>query len=692
MRWIKKFVAIASMVSLLAGSSVVTHAQETVDIAKKCSLTIYKYDASAAKKGGIDESSLGSADGSEKKVGDMKDYAIAGVKFTYLKVAEFLQTSDSKNIEILYSLDKELAEILEMGDPTEITIAGEKVNCYSSDEINATLSERLKESSNDIKKDLEEFIRDNNGVTMDDTDEKGKTRAANLDMGLYLVVETGVPDQVYQTVNPFFVSLPMTNASGEEWIYDVFAYPKNQTDFPTFEKKVKNKTTGGDFSNTASASIGDTLTYRITSKLPTITTPATYLTEYSIADEAQEQITLGEEGFSATLTGKKNVKLEPADYYIAIAENAMTFSLSPLGLSKLNKGESKNLVIEYSGKLSQSPILGDLGMLNTASLTYKRTNSSFYETIGDGAKVYSYGIRITKTHKEAEISASTVTDEKDKERQKIQDQIRDLEEKIYEIEAEEDNLSDEENTASKRRDRERRIRELERQIENLTYNLEMLNRSTSASTQDTTPEFDFTKVKFKLKNEKTGKYMTVTGNTGTYTVIGSSDSATEFSASSSGTIDITGVGAGSYELYETATSDEYALLEAPIKIKINSTEDKISGYGVGYTKSESGNTVASTKISVSVTNSKGASATVNDGSVGMLESNSSPNAIVPVSVENLSEELVAELAMSDEELRDKGLLPQTGERGIYFMTYIGIASALCGCFILLASIKKRRKK
>lgn len=691
MRWIKKFVVITSMVSLLAGSCVVAQAQETVDITKKCSLTIFEYDASAAKKGGIDVSSMGSADGSEKKVGDMKDYAIAGVKFSYLKVADFLQTTDPKNVEILYPLDKELAELLELGDPTEITVSGEKQNGYSSDEICAALNERLKASARDTKKDLEEFISEKNGITMSDTDEKGRTRATNLDMGLYLVVETGVPDQVYQTVNPFFVSLPMTNASGDGWIYDVYAYPKNQTDYPTFEQKVKNKSTGGDFTNTASASIGDTLTYRITSKLPTITTPATYLSEYNFVDAAHEQIILDAEGVSVTLTGKKNVKLEPADYNIVIAENAMSFSLSSFGLSKINKGESKNLVIEYSGKLSQAPILGDSGMLSTASLTYKRTNSSYSETIGDGAKVYSYGVRITITHKEAEESTRSITDEKDKERKKIQDQIRELEKKIKEIEAEEDALSEEENTASKRRDRERRIRELERQIENLTYNEEMLNRSTYASSQDTTPEFDFTKVKFTLKNEKTGKYMTVTGKTGTYTVIGTSDTATEFSASASGTIDLTGVGAGSYELSETATSDEYALLEAPVKIKIDATEDKISGYGVGYTKSESGNTVASTKMSVSVTNSKGASATVNEAAVGMLESNSSTNAIVPVSVENLSEELVAELALTEEELRKQGLLPQTGERGIYYMTYVGIALALCGCIILL-SLKKSRKK
>ena len=61
------------------------------------------------------------------------------------------------------------------------------------------------------------------------TDTYGKTKAENLDLGLYLVVETKVPEMVTSTCNPFFISLPMTSGDGNGWIYDVTVYPKNLT-------------------------------------------------------------------------------------------------------------------------------------------------------------------------------------------------------------------------------------------------------------------------------------------------------------------------------------------------------------------------------------------------------------------------------------------------------------------------------
>lgn len=60
----------------------------------------------------------------------------------------------------------------------------------------------------------------------------------NLELGLYLVVETKVPEMVTSTCNPFFVCLPMTS-SGGSWIYDVTVYPKNLTGNPTLDKTLR---------------------------------------------------------------------------------------------------------------------------------------------------------------------------------------------------------------------------------------------------------------------------------------------------------------------------------------------------------------------------------------------------------------------------------------------------------------------
>ena len=70
------------------------------------------------------------------------------------------------------------------------------------------------------------------------TDENGYAKFDNLDLGLYLVIETKVPQSVVTAVTPFLVSVPMTrvqtgNTATEgqlkEWLYDVTVYPKNST-------------------------------------------------------------------------------------------------------------------------------------------------------------------------------------------------------------------------------------------------------------------------------------------------------------------------------------------------------------------------------------------------------------------------------------------------------------------------------
>ena len=121
-------------------------------------------------------------------------------------------------------------------------------------------------------------------VNMPKTDKTGTTTAKDLELGLYLFVETETPENVVETVNPWFVQLPFTNESaqtstdgvtygtdgthnedgvtnsgsaegtkahtsgGEQWLYDMTVYPKNQTGNPTLDKSVRNA-----YSNTVSA-------------------------------------------------------------------------------------------------------------------------------------------------------------------------------------------------------------------------------------------------------------------------------------------------------------------------------------------------------------------------------------------------------------------------------------------------------
>lgn len=69
------------------------------------------------------------------------------------------------------------------------------------------------------------------------TDKNGKVEFTGLNVGLYLVIETALPQAVTQKAEPFLVSIPMTrigankdettNPNNEVWMYDVTVYPKN---------------------------------------------------------------------------------------------------------------------------------------------------------------------------------------------------------------------------------------------------------------------------------------------------------------------------------------------------------------------------------------------------------------------------------------------------------------------------------
>lgn len=69
------------------------------------------------------------------------------------------------------------------------------------------------------------------------TDVYGKVEFTGLHVGLYLVIETTLPQAVTQRADPFLVSIPMTrigagkdettNPNNEVWMYDVTVYPKN---------------------------------------------------------------------------------------------------------------------------------------------------------------------------------------------------------------------------------------------------------------------------------------------------------------------------------------------------------------------------------------------------------------------------------------------------------------------------------
>ena len=108
----------------------------------------------------------------------------------------------------------------------------------------------------------------------------------------------------------------------------------------------------------------------------------------------------------------------------ADGKNVMTISLTPAGLTELNtstavySGASMvnsgfsdcTLRVSYQARINadSTVVFGDAGNSNAVALQWKRTNSSFYDTLLDDCHVYVYGIDLTKRFSDGQGDMSKV--------------------------------------------------------------------------------------------------------------------------------------------------------------------------------------------------------------------------------------------------------------------------------------------
>ena len=248
MKKIHRVLTLLMAAVMALGLNTTAFAEPTIDLAKKASLSIYKYDITkAGAEGAWDTESYVSTGLRDDAVVDkLAKYAIQGVEFTYLRVADIAMNNElldgQRQVGVLYGFDSSersnavLSAIGLTGADAHKTDNG--INYFTSDMLNNKLAAALAANATNVKNALETAVK-NGGVAMTETDATGHTSASDMEQGLYLVVETRVPENVTSTCNPFFVSLPMTTIDGTAWNYDVTVYPKNQTGNPTLDKTVR---------------------------------------------------------------------------------------------------------------------------------------------------------------------------------------------------------------------------------------------------------------------------------------------------------------------------------------------------------------------------------------------------------------------------------------------------------------------
>ena len=426
------------MAAIMALSLITTaFAEPIIDPSKKASLSIYKYDITAASKDGAwdAESYVSTGLHDDAVVDKLAKYAIQGVEFTYLRVADIAMNNElvdgQRQVGVLYGFDgsdRSNAVLSAIGLTAADAHKTENgVNYFTSDMLNNKLAAALTANATTVKNALEAAVK--NGTAMAETDAAGHTFASDMEQGLYLVVETRVPENVTSTCNPFFVSLPMTTIDGAAWNYDVTVYPKNQTGNPDLEKTVREgknstgKNTGSltdikdGYGHTATASVGDTVDYQIISTLPTITSKASSLSEYTYVDTLSKGIRYNKNDVvieffkDAGCTGKIATWAENSGKFTVgydDAANTMTIKMTEAGLNEINEATTVHIDsvkcgysdctmrITYAATLTADAKLGDTDNPNEVVLTWKRTNTTYFDTLKDCCHVYTYGIDVLK--------------------------------------------------------------------------------------------------------------------------------------------------------------------------------------------------------------------------------------------------------------------------------------------------------
>lgn len=236
------------VIGLMTTAFAATDSAPTIDPTKEASLSIYKYDITKAGSDGAwdAESYVSTGLHDDAVIDKLSKYAIQGVEFTYLRVADITMNNEvldgQRQVGVLYGFDnsdRSTAVLSAIGlTAADAHKTEDGVNYFTSDMLNNKLAAALTANATTVKNALEAAVK-NGGVAMTETDTAGHTFADQMEQGLYLVVETCVPENVTSTCNPFFVPLPMTTVDGAAWSYDVTVYPKNQTGNPDLEKTVR---------------------------------------------------------------------------------------------------------------------------------------------------------------------------------------------------------------------------------------------------------------------------------------------------------------------------------------------------------------------------------------------------------------------------------------------------------------------
>lgn len=236
----------------------------------------------------------------------------------------------------------------------------------------------------------------------EETNSSGVAAFSEVPVGIYVVVESTTPNDTennigyYESV-PFIISMPSTSGKdendniigdgkGDSWVYTINATPKNSK--ITGDKEIV-EIDGEELEGTASANIGDIITYKVTTKTPVATG-----TSFSVTDQLNNLKYANPLNLKVFLIGEGGAETEVTEQAVndpQIDGNNTSFTLT-FKQDWINANLQKDIAIYYDAEVTEDAKIGTDANTNKAILDFG--NSSSVNT--NEPEVYTYGFNLTK--------------------------------------------------------------------------------------------------------------------------------------------------------------------------------------------------------------------------------------------------------------------------------------------------------
>lgn len=314
-----------------------------------------------------------------------------------------------------YTLDKEwksfftdasrFSKVKQAGGITDETVTAENI---ADSELSDAVVAYIKTLTNDknesgtlaaLAHDAQKWARENTKTlnslpttvvaksANDQTDvTKGVATFENLTAGYYLVFpEGGSTGRNNRATDAIFANVPKTGAKNEVAI---------KSTFPTVEKKVQTSKDGA-FEDNGSAQVGDTVTFKLTAKVPDMTDYNTY--KFVFHDTLSNGLAFDANSVKVTVAGA-GVDKDTAYTVVEPSGESKELTVTFKDLKTVTGADTgAEIVVTYTAKITKDAVK-DNPAKNTVYLEYSNDPSSqgTGKSNPDVSKVYTYQIDIDK--------------------------------------------------------------------------------------------------------------------------------------------------------------------------------------------------------------------------------------------------------------------------------------------------------